>query len=37
VLDELITLGALDGDEALAVARRVLGENAAAIYGLAWP
>ena len=37
VLDELITLGALDGDEALAVARRVLGANAAAIYGLAWP
>jgi len=37
VLDELITLGALDGDEALAVARRVLGASAAAIYGLAWP
>jgi len=37
VLDELIALGALDPDDALAVARRVLGENAAAIYGLPWP
>jgi hypothetical protein len=37
VLDELIALGALDGDEALAVGRRVLGENAARIYGLPWP
>ena len=37
VLGELITLGALDGDEALAVARRVLGGNAAGIYGLPWP
>jgi predicted TIM-barrel fold metal-dependent hydrolase len=37
VLDELITLGALDADEALAVGRRVLGENAARIYGLRWP
>ncbi len=37
VLDELIALGALDGDEALAVGRRVLGGNAAGVYGLAWP
>jgi predicted TIM-barrel fold metal-dependent hydrolase len=37
VLDELISLGALDGDEAFAVARRVLGGNAAGIYGLPWP
>ena len=37
VLDELVALGALDADEALAVGRRVLGENAAAIYGLPWP
>jgi predicted TIM-barrel fold metal-dependent hydrolase len=37
VLDELITLGALDDDEALAVGRRVLGSNAARIYGLPWP
>ena len=37
VLDELIALGALDGGEALAVGRRVLGENAAGIYGLPWP
>ena len=37
VLDELVALGALDADEALAVARRVLGENAAGIYGLPWP
>ena len=37
VLDELIVLGALDGDEALAVGRRVLGGNAAGIYGLSWP
>jgi uncharacterized protein len=36
VLDELIALGALDGDEALAVGRRVLGGNAAGIYGLPW-
>ena len=32
VLDELVTLGALDGDEALAMGRRVLGGNAAGIY-----
>jgi hypothetical protein len=37
VLDELIALGALDGGEALAVGRRVLGGNAAAICGLPWP
>jgi uncharacterized protein len=32
VLDELIAFGALDGDEAPAVARRVLGGNAPGIY-----
>jgi len=37
LLDELIALGALDGSEALAMARRVLGGNAAGIYGLPWP
>ena len=37
VLDELIALGALDGGEALAVGQRVLGGNAAGIYGLPWP
>ena len=37
VLDELVALGALDGDEALTAGRRILGENAAAIYGLPWP
>jgi predicted TIM-barrel fold metal-dependent hydrolase len=37
VLDELIALGALDGDEAHAVGRGVLGGNAAGIYGLPWP
>jgi predicted TIM-barrel fold metal-dependent hydrolase len=37
VLDELRALGALDADEALAVGRRVLGGNAARIYGLPWP
>ena len=37
VLDELIALGALGGDEAFAAGRRILGENAAAIYGLPWP
>jgi predicted TIM-barrel fold metal-dependent hydrolase len=37
VLDELVTLGALDAGEALDVGRRVLGGNAAAIYGLPWP
>jgi predicted TIM-barrel fold metal-dependent hydrolase len=37
VLDELIALGALDAGEALALGRRVLGGNAAGIYGLPWP
>ena len=37
VLDELVALGALDASEALGVGRRVLGENAAAIYGVPWP
>jgi predicted TIM-barrel fold metal-dependent hydrolase len=37
VLDELVTLGALDADEARTVGRRVLGQNAAEIYGLPWP
>jgi uncharacterized protein len=37
VLDELIALGALDHGGALEVGRRVLGGNAAAIYGLPWP
>jgi hypothetical protein len=37
VLDELVALGALDGDEALGVGRRVLGGNAAGIYGVPWP
>jgi predicted TIM-barrel fold metal-dependent hydrolase len=37
VLDDLVALGALDGEGALAVGRRVLGGNAAAIYGLPWP
>jgi hypothetical protein len=36
VLDQLIAVGALDGDEALAIGRRVLGGNAAGIYGLPW-
>ena len=37
VLDELIALRALSTEEALAVGRRVLGGNAAGIYGLPWP
>jgi uncharacterized protein len=37
VLDELVALGALDGRDALLVAQRVLGANAAKIYGLPWP
>lgn len=37
VLDELVALGALDSREALMVAQRVLGANAARIYGLPWP
>jgi len=36
VLDELIALGALDAGEAIEVARRILGGNAAGIYGLPW-
>jgi hypothetical protein len=32
-----MALGALDAGEALTVARRVLGGNAARIYGLPWP
>ena len=34
VLDELVALGALTMDEALDSARRILGANAAAVYGL---
>jgi predicted TIM-barrel fold metal-dependent hydrolase len=37
VLDELTALGALESGEALEVGRRVLGANAAGIYGLPWP
>jgi uncharacterized protein len=37
VLDELMALGALNSDEALAVGRQVLGGNAAGVYGLPWP
>jgi predicted TIM-barrel fold metal-dependent hydrolase len=37
VLDELMALGALDAAQALEVGRRVLGGNAARIYGLPWP
>ena len=37
VLDELRAQDALDRDEALAVARQILGGNAAGIYGLSWP
>jgi uncharacterized protein len=37
VLDELIALGALDVEEALVVGQRVLGGNAAGLYGLPWP
>src|SRR5262249_45285205 len=36
-LDELCVLGALDAADAPAVARRVLGANAASVYGLPWP
>ena len=36
VLDELAALGALRGDEALAVARAILGGNAARVYGVPW-
>ena len=37
VLDELVGLGALTADAALAAARRVLGGNAARLYHVAWP
>ena len=37
VLDELVALGALTNDEALDTARRILGGNAASLYGLSWP
>ena len=37
VLGEMIALGALAPDEALDVAREILGGNAARLYGLPWP
>jgi len=37
VLDELVALGALTADEALEMAHRILGGNAAALYGVPWP
>ncbi|MBI2202494.1 MAG: amidohydrolase family protein [Candidatus Rokubacteria bacterium] len=37
VLDELVALGALNSDEALAAARQILGGNAARVYGVPWP
>jgi len=37
VLDELVTIGALTGDEAMGAARLILGANAARVYGVAWP
>ena len=37
VLNEMIGLGALAADEALDVARQILGGNAASLYGLPWP
>jgi hypothetical protein len=37
VLDELLALGAVDGDEAHTMARQILGGNAAAVYGIPWP
>jgi len=37
VLEELCALGVLDAGEALAIGRRVLGANAAGVYGLSWP
>jgi hypothetical protein len=37
VLDELVTLGALTTDEALAAARRILGGTAAKLYDVPWP
>jgi hypothetical protein len=37
VLDELVALGALRHDEALQAAGRMLGANAASVYGMTWP
>ena len=37
VLTDMIGLGALGTDEALAIARAILGGNAATLYGLPWP
>jgi uncharacterized protein len=37
VLGEMIGLGAITADEALDVARHILGGNAARLYGLPWP
>ena len=37
VLEEMIELGALATDEALEIARSILGGNAARLYGLPWP
>ena len=37
VLHEMIGHGALAADEALDVARQILGGNAARLYGLPWP
>jgi len=37
VLDELVGLGAFTGAEALGAARRILGGNAADLYGVPWP
>jgi uncharacterized protein len=37
VLEEMIALGAIGGAEALAIARDILGGNAARLYGLPWP
>jgi hypothetical protein len=36
VLTEMLSLGALASDEALDVARQILGGNAARLYGLPW-
>jgi hypothetical protein len=37
VLAEMIGLGALVTDEALDIARQILGGNAARLYGVPWP
>jgi hypothetical protein len=37
VLTEMVSLGALTADEALDIARQILGGNAARLYGLPWP